>query len=1048
MAASLMIAEGAVRLNRAVLLRKLGLQYDTPFTGDIAGTRPLLVNSLNAVKVHQINAPFLNFGATFERCSGSKLLRVDRTTVAIPCFSCEIKEGGSVCAHCEELWNSGPDEDGFFVLDKKSMKNAAAFYTAGAGNSIFRLPALNDATEKYLTEIDTIKALFGGTCMELDADWPNCTFKQIIESVMIDAGVVHKDSGKKANPYKRLASEQQHLGDYMTQMVKLWLRIRAYISVEDLLAETKVLADTAQVVVTAAESALQQSMTNQPVYCGALSVADVMLAGFTHAATAFDVLVAASVAEGGEAPDTPEFWWGPRVEEFKTWAETVKTVPRARKRKIPTKSGAPPAAKSSQPNAAPNPRRKFYAVAVGRVPGVYKNMTEVREQTDGLPRSGPDKMKMKVFTSEADAEQYVNRHGHAVQMSKPSESSKKFQAPSLYVAVGGSRPGVYEHEAVAKFYADQKNGVVTQVSSFAEGRKLLNMPSPPYFRESTVPSQEVIDLSSGPKPNHEGKFFVVLGGGKPGVYCSETEAFDIVTNNGGVFTPYLTKAEAQSAFEAAKMAERGDVAVEPPMPKNAFVVWAGRSVGVMTRDACMKATVGLAGVRMKGPMAASEAFALWMQKEAVALVLDDKPRKRGKFDSPAPQANSLAASAGVAVDMPADEELEKAEGLGITRVFACRAEGRVRIALSYEAAKAGFEYAEVSSFFQKATLIENLGDAEVWAQQSQTTPNRQSFKERYATARKKLFSPPTTPTKRAANTNVAGQSHVGSGFLGFKGMVRSKRVLQMQRCFIDCGTAIRVDAMSQPSIDELDEDNIELPGSATYMLSPARPDGPIKIEDWFEERKNVIRAWPLMSFSEFLSFCRHAIKVCSQSSKPVAIINSVALNELVDIAIRLHRHMSRLGTLGQNEVRFKSRMFLHLQVATMKRVVYTGASAMAVFKEATEVFMTRLPKSASSTTVDSATSRAKKANHDRYQSDSPKKTFAKPKSGCWLCASADHYCSDRARHPVDASHMHKMPSAQVKKEIFQRVDNSPHPVDWKDAEKKRMKDFWSRRCKP
>ena len=130
MAASLMISEGAMRLNRVILLRKLGLQYDTPFTGDITGSRPLLVDSLNSVKVHQLNAPFLNFGATFERCSGSRLLRVDRTTVAVPCFSCKFEEGGSVCKHCDGLWNSGPDEDGYFTLDKKSMKNAAAFYTS------------------------------------------------------------------------------------------------------------------------------------------------------------------------------------------------------------------------------------------------------------------------------------------------------------------------------------------------------------------------------------------------------------------------------------------------------------------------------------------------------------------------------------------------------------------------------------------------------------------------------------------------------------------------------------------------------------------------------------------------------------------------------------------------------------------------------------------------------------------------------------------------------------------------------------------------------
>ena len=174
----------------------------------------------------------------------------------------------------------------------------------------------------------------------------------------------------------------------------------------------------------------------------------------------------------------------------------------------------------------------------------------------------------------------------------------------------------------------------------------------------------------------------------------------------------------------------------------------------------------------------------------------------------------------------------------------------------------------------------------------------------------------------------------------------------------------------------------------------------------------------------------------------------MALNELVDIAIRLHRHMTRLGTLGQNEVRFKARMFLHLQVATMKRVVYTGASAMAVFKEATEVFMTRLPNSSVATPSAGAVSRAKKESHDKYQAGSPKKSFAKPKSGCWLCVSADHYCSDRTHHPLDAAGNHKMPSAQVKKAILQRVENSPHPVDWKEAEKKRVKDFWSRRCTP
>ena len=122
MASAMLISEGAMRLNRALLLRKLKLQYDLPITGDIKEARPLNIGASNTIKVHQVNAPFVNFGSTFERCSGSVLVRVDRTTVAIPCFRGDIEKGGSVCSHCEELWNSGPDADGFFTLDKKSER--------------------------------------------------------------------------------------------------------------------------------------------------------------------------------------------------------------------------------------------------------------------------------------------------------------------------------------------------------------------------------------------------------------------------------------------------------------------------------------------------------------------------------------------------------------------------------------------------------------------------------------------------------------------------------------------------------------------------------------------------------------------------------------------------------------------------------------------------------------------------------------------------------------------------------------------------------------
>ena len=77
-----------------------------------------------------MHAPFVKFGETFERCSGSVLVQVERTTVAVPCFNTHVGDAGSsVCAHCEELWNSGSDDAGFFAIDKKTMKHAVAHYT-------------------------------------------------------------------------------------------------------------------------------------------------------------------------------------------------------------------------------------------------------------------------------------------------------------------------------------------------------------------------------------------------------------------------------------------------------------------------------------------------------------------------------------------------------------------------------------------------------------------------------------------------------------------------------------------------------------------------------------------------------------------------------------------------------------------------------------------------------------------------------------------------------------------------------------------------------
>ena len=71
----------------------------------------------------------------------------------------------------------------------------------------------------------------------------------------------------------------------------------------------------------------------------------------------------------------------------------------------------------------------------------------------------------------------------------------------------------------------------------------------------------------------------------------------------------------------------------------------------------------------------------------------------------------------------------------------------------------------------------------------------------------------------------------------------------------------------------------------------------------------------------------------------------VVMNELVDLAIRLHGHMSSLGQLGESESRLKVRLWLHLQCVTMFRKHYTSHNAMSAFKTGTEIFLRRIPNS-------------------------------------------------------------------------------------------------------
>merc|ERR1739848_806307 len=60
-----------------------------------------------------------------------------------------------------------------------------------------------------------------------------------------------------------------------------------------------------------------------------------------------------------------------------------------------------------------------------------------------------------------------------------------------------------------------------------------------------------------------------------------------------------------------------------------FVVWVGRSIGIMSEEHCMFATQRLANAKWRGPMFEEAASELWGKKMSVAKVVDvDEPRNK------------------------------------------------------------------------------------------------------------------------------------------------------------------------------------------------------------------------------------------------------------------------------------------------------------------------------------------------------------------------------------------------------------------------------------
>ena len=143
-----------------------------------------------------------------------------------------------------------------------------------------------------------------------------------------------------------------------------------------------------------------------------------------------------------------------------------------------------------------------------------------------------------------------------------------------------------------------------------------------------------VDLESAPVVPDESPYFVVIGGGKPGVYESEAGAFDAVTSAGGSFEHCASKAHAQARHRRAMRELFPPSTPTKTADKTAFVVWRGRATGVMSRAACLRATQRVDSPKLKGPMSGDDAWIFWLSVEKTAEIVEDKPlTKRSKLHS-------------------------------------------------------------------------------------------------------------------------------------------------------------------------------------------------------------------------------------------------------------------------------------------------------------------------------------------------------------------------------------------------------------------------------
>ena len=151
-------------------------------------------------------------------------------------------------------------------------------------------------------------------------------------------------------------------------------------------------------------------------------------------------------------------------------------------------------------------------------------------------------------------------------------AKSKLTSPSnvrrWYAAKGTSRPGAYVHKHVADSYNVHGKGEVKMLRSLAKLRAWMNIPAPRMYFENEcnpAPLPDAQEQTQDEISDEAEEFYAIKGGGEAGIFTDIAEAMKAKERSGGAFAMFTSRQEAEKYAR----------------PEEAFVVWAGRQIGIM-----------------------------------------------------------------------------------------------------------------------------------------------------------------------------------------------------------------------------------------------------------------------------------------------------------------------------------------------------------------------------------------------------------------------------------------------------------------------------------